>query len=298
MISLKQIQYALAVEKTKHFKKAADLCSVSQSTLSTAISEFEKQLDLQVFERDNKRVLITPVGEKILQKIRKIKIEVDDLYQCSKAHKALLSYPLSLGIIPTIGPFLLPKVLPEVRKQYPDFKLVLEEGQSQVLVNKVKNGELDTAIIALPYHTDGLHCFEFWQEDFYVIAHKKNNMISGKETTSQELDKSQLLLLEEGHCLKDHALSVCKFMRSEVDSSFSGTSLYTLIQMVSAKMGVTFVPEMSLGQLLHKSTELKASHLNEPSPHRKIAFITRLNFSGVNNIELLIKIFRQQLKLF
>ncbi|MFK5894373.1 MAG: LysR substrate-binding domain-containing protein, partial [Pseudomonadota bacterium] len=251
---------------------------------------------LQVFERDNKKVFITPVGEKILQKIHQIEIDIGDLYQYSKAQKALLSYPLSLGIIPTIGPFLLPKVLPEVRKQYPNSQLILEEAQSQVLVNKVRNGELDTAIIALPYNTEGLHCFEFWQEDFYIIAHKTNNMILGKETSSHELDKSQLLLLEEGHCLKDHALSVCKFIRSEMGSSFSGTSLYTLIQMVSAKMGITFVPEMSLRQLLHDNKELKISHLNEPTPHRKIAFITRLNFSGVNNIELLIKIFRQQLK--
>ncbi len=295
MISLKQIKYALAVEKTKHFREAAELCSVSQSTLSTGVSEFEKQLGLQIFERDNKQVLITPVGRDILNRARKVQIEIDDLYQFSKVYKVSLSYPLSLGIIPTIGPYLLPIVLPQVRKQYPDFQVILEESQSKILVNKVKNGELDAAIIALPFDTEGLHCFEFWQEDFYIISHKSDDSISKDEIASDELDKSKLLLLQDGHCLKDHALAACAFKRSQIDASFSGTSLYTLIQMVSTKMGTTFVPQMALKQLLHNNSELKVSHLNEPSPHRKIAFITRLNFNRVNDIELLKTIFKQQL---
>jgi len=295
MITLKQIHYALAVEKTRHFKKAADICHVSQSALSTAISEMEKQLDIHIFERDNKKVFITPIGKQLLQKAHQIKIEVDEFYQLSKTQKKLLSYPLSVGIIPTIGPFLLPKVLPEVRRQYPYFQIMLEEAQSHVLVNKVKNGDLDTAIIALPYPTEGLHTFEFLQEDFFLISHKSDALIQDAEISSHELDKSNLLLLEDGHCLKDQALAICQFQKTEIGRSFSGTSLYTLIQMVCARMGVTFVPKMALDQLLHDSNELNVAHLNEPGPHRKIAFITRLNYAGVKNIELLIKIFRQQL---
>lgn len=295
MISLKQIHYALAVEKTRHFKKAADLCAISQSALSTAISELEKQLSIQIFERDNKKVLITLIGEQFLQKARKVSMDVEELYQFSRDQKSLLSYPISLGIIPTIGPYLLPKVLPQIRKQYPDCQIILEEAQSEILVNKVRNGELDTAIIALPYHTEGLHTFEFWQEDFYLIAHKSDKLFQQKEITSKELDKTQLLLLAEGHCLKDHALSACKFQRTEMGTSFSGTSLYTLIQMVSARMGITFVPEMALKQLVHDNTELEVAHLNEPGPHRRIAFITRLNYGGVKNIELLMNMFQQEL---
>ena len=296
MFSLKQIHYALALEKHRHFKKAAELCNVSQSALSTAISELEKQLKVQIFERNNKKVLVTPVGIQILNKFQKIQIDIDELYQFSRAKKSLLNYSLKLGVIPTIGPYLLPKVLPEVRKQYPDFKLILEEGQSQVLIDKVRNGELDTAIIALPYNTEGLHAFTFYQEEFYIAAHKNHPLIQQQEISSKELEKEPLLLLADGHCLKDHALSVCNFQRTDISSTFAGTSLYTLIQMVSAQMGITFVPEMGLNYLLHENSELRVAHLNEPGPHRKIAFITRLNYAGVNDIELLIKIFKHQLE--
>jgi len=297
MISLKQITYILAVAKTLHFKKAAELCSVSQSALSTAITEMEKQLGFQVFERDNKKVLITPIGKQCLEKAHNIKIQMDDLYQLGRALKSPLSYPMSLGVIPTIGPYLLPRVLPGVRHQYPDFQLRIIEDQSHVLVDKVKNGELDTAVLALPYDIDGLLAFEFWQEDFYWIAHCDDRLALQKEITSAELKQSRLMLLKDGHCLKDHALAACKLPSSETDSSLASTSLNTLVQMVAGRMGTTLVPAMALDQLLSGNSELKAAHLNEPGPHRKIAFIIRPNYPGVKNIELLKQVFRQQLKL-
>ena len=296
MISLKQLHYALAVNKTRHFKKAAEMCSVSQSALSTAISELENQLGIQVFERDNKKVLTTPVGEQFLQKAQHIMLGVDDLYKLAEAQKRPLSYPMTLGVIPTIGPYLLPKVLPEVRKQYPDFQLRIVEEQSHVLVDMVRNGEIDTAILALPYSVEGLHVFEFWQEDFFMVTHKSDEHAQQKEITSDELRDARLLLLKDGHCLKEHALAACKLQSSEADNSLAATSLYTLIQMVAGRMGSTLVPEMALDQLLSDSSELKAIHLNEPGPHRKIAFIARLNYAGVNNIELLMKLFRSQLQ--
>jgi len=296
MISLKQITYALAVEQTLHFRKAAELCSVSQSALSTAITEMEKQLGLHIFERDNKKVLITPVGKLCLDKARKIKLQMDDLYQMGQSMAEPLSHPMSLGIIPTIGPYLLPKVLPEVRQQYPDFQLSIIEEQSRVLVNKVRNGELDTAILALPYNIEGLLSFEFWKEDFYWIAHHDDVRTQKKEITSNELIHSQLMLLKDGHCLKDHALAACKLASSETDTSLASTSLNTLIQMVAGKMGTTLVPAMALNQLLSGNAELKAAHLNEPGPHRTIAFITRPNYPGVKNIELLIAMFRKELQ--
>jgi len=297
MISLKQISYILAVEKTLHFKKAAEMCSVSQSALSTAITEMEKQLGFQVFERDNKKVLITPVGAQCLKTARQIKRQMDDLNQLGKALKAPLSYPMTLGIIPTIGPYLLPSVLPSVRQQYPDFQLRIIEDQSHNLVNKVKNGELDTAILALPFDIEGLLAFEFWEEDFYWITCSDDVLAQKKEIISDELKQSHLMLLEDGHCLKNHALAACKLSSSETDSSLASTSLNMLIQMVAGRMGTTFIPAMALNQLLSGNSELKAVHLNEPGPHRKIAFITRANYPGVNNIELLIKLFRQQLNL-
>jgi len=296
MISLKQVTYILAVEKTLHFKRAAEMCSVSQSALSTAITEMEKQLGFQVFERDNKKVLITPVGEQCLQKARSIKLQMDDLYQLGQALKEPLSYPMSVGSIPTIGPYLLPKVLPEVRNQYPNFQLRIIEEQSHVLVEKVRTGELDTAILALPFELEGLLAFEFWEEDFYWVTHVDNENADQKEITSAELKESRLMLLKDGHCLKEHALAACKLPAAETDNSLASTSLNMLVQMVAGHMGTTLVPEMALNQLITGNPELKATHLNEPGPHRKIAFITRPNYAGVKNIELLIRLFRQALK--
>ncbi|NRB79342.1 MAG: LysR family transcriptional regulator [Saccharospirillaceae bacterium] len=293
MITLKQIHYALSVGKTKHFKKASLQCFVSQSTLSTAISEMESQLGVQIFERDNKQVLVTAVGEKVLNQIRLIQQQTDDLYTMIKSLDAPLSSALSIGVIPTIGPYLLPLILPSVRDQYPDLKLSIIEDQSHVLVEKVKSGELDTAILALPYPIEGLHVFEFWQEDFYYVSSNKQPFMS--EIKADQINAEQLMLLQDGHCLKDQALATCSLPVSALKKRVSGTRLYTLVQMVAGNMGVTLVPKMALLSLVKNNKELQASHLNEPSPHRRIAMITRLNYAGVESIELLMDLFKKSL---
>lgn len=195
----------------------------------------------------------------------------------------------------TIGPYLLPKVLPGVRRRYPLLQLRIMEEQSHALVDMVRNGELDTAILALPFDIDGLLRFEFWEEDFYWITHQDDSHSIPKEITGDELKQSHLMLLKEGHCLKDHVLAACKLQPSETDAALAATSLNTLMQMVAGRMGTTLVPEMALGQLLGSDSELKAAHLNEPGPHRRIAFIARPNYAGVNNIEKLIQLFRREL---
>ena len=298
MISLKQLNYALAVEKTLHFKKAAEMCNVSQSALSTAISEMEKQLGIQVFERNNKKVLVTAEGLLLLNKAKNIKREMDELQQLSQLSKTVLSTPMTMGVIPTIGPYLLPKVLPEVRQQYPDFKLKIVEDQSHVLVDMVRNGDLDCAVLALPYPIDGLMAFEFWQEDFYWVSHKDECPNQVTEITSAELELEKLMLLKDGHCLKDHALAACSLQAEKKESELNSTSLHTLIQMVAGKLGTTLVPQMALDQLIHDDSELRAIHLNEPGPHRSIAFIIRPNYVKVKDIETLQSIFKQQLQVF
>lgn len=295
MVSLKQLTYALTVEKTRHFKQAADICAVSQSALSTAIAELESQLDIQIFERDNKKVLVTPIGREILEKAREIKLGVDDLHQIAAGQKSPLSQAMTLGVIPSIGPYLLPRVLPEVRRSYPNFPLTIIEDQSHVLVERVKNGSLDTAVLALPYALEGLHTFEFWQENFCLICHRDDAQASKTELSSDQLDTSRLLLLRDGHCLKEHALAVCKLKRKERDNSLAATSLHTLVQMVAGKMGITLIPEMAKKQLLTGNSELKSIPLSEPGPHRRIAFIARLNYVGVNNLEILMNLFKKQL---
>ncbi len=296
MISLKQIKYALAVEKQLHFRKAAEECSVSQSALSTALSEMEKQLGFAVFERDNKKVLVTPIGQRFLDKAREIQLQVDDLLRLSQNQSAVLTYPMSVGIIPTICPYILPKVLPTLSSEYPNFELNVVEEQSAPLLDMVRSGEIDTAILALPYPTEGLLTFEFWEEDLYWITHKDEDMADTDIVTAEELEDQKLMLLKDGHCLKDQALSACR-MGSEKAQSLSATSLSTLIQLVVGRLGSTLIPAMALEQLLANSTALKAKRLAEPGPHRRIAFVVRPNYASVNNIEALMQIFKSQLKL-
>lgn len=296
MISLKQLTYALAIEKTLHFKKAAEACNVSQSALSTAITELEKQLDVTIFERNNKQVLVTENGQLILNKAKKIKVELDELLQISTLHKEPFFNPMKIGVIPTIGPYLLPKVLPEVRKQYPDFKLRIIEEQSNKLVDKVREGEIDAAILALPFPIEGLMSFNFWEEDFYWICHKDECPSKLQEITSEELEIEKLMLLKDGHCLKEHALAACSLQNKTQEPEFDSATLHTLIQMVAGKLGTTLVPQMALDQLIHNESELRAIHLNEPGPHRSIALIIRPNYVRTNELTTLMNIFKEQLK--
>ena len=295
MITLRQLTYALAVEKHLHFRKAAEECSVSQSALSTALNELEKQLGFLIFERDNKKVLVTPVGKQALDKAVEVMLHLDDLYKLAESQRAPLTYTISVGIIPTIAPYLLPVVLPELNAQYPDLQLSIVEEQSHVLVEKVRTGEIDTAVLALPYTCDGLLTFEFWQEDFYWITHRDDAFASRKEVAADELEQSKLMLLKEGHCLKDQALSACQFS-SSAQHGLSATSLNTLIQLVAGKFGSTLVPHMALDHLITNNPLLSSARLSEPGPHRRIAFIVRPGYPGLNNIELLMAVFSKSMK--
>lgn len=286
MISLKQIRYALAVEEFLHFKKAAESCAISQSALSTAITDMERQLGFAVFERDNKKVLITPLGEQVLVYAKTIYVQMNDLMSLSGQMQQPLSSSLSLGIIPTIAPFLLPKVLPEIHSQYAKLDLKIEEDQSQVLVRKVLDGQLDCAILALPYECPGLLTFSFWQEDFHLIAHKTDPLGKKSAVSAEELMASNLMLLKDGHCLKDQALQVCSIDSASAYEA-SGTSLSTLVQLVAGNLGTTLVPAMALEQLVNSNPQLMAIAIDEPGPHREIAFIVRPNYPGLANIELL-----------
>ncbi len=287
MISLKQLNYALAVEKNLHFKRAAEQCHVSQSALSTALSELEKQLGLQIFERDNKKVLVTPVGKQVLAQAREVLSRVDELQHLADLDKAPLSFPLTIGVIPTIAPYLLPKLLPLLNEQYPEASLNIVEDQSHVLVEMLRQGELDSAILALPYPSEGLLSLEFWQEDFYWIALKKDARGKSKGITGEELEHSRLMLLKEGHCLKDHILDACQLPPQTANHGFGATSLNTLVQMVMGNLGTTLIPEMALDQLTGENKALSAVHLDEPGPHRRIAFLIRPNYTRMGAVEVL-----------
>ena len=296
MITLRQLEFALAVAKHRHFKRAAEECNISQSALSLGIAELEKQLDTQIFERNNKQVLITPIGEEILVRAQRVFSEINDLTTRAQSHQTPLAYPMTVGMIPTIAPYLLPKVLPELKAQYPNFRMIVVEQQTERLLEQVRYGHIDTAIIALPYPVDGLHTFEFWQEDFFAVFPSDDSLADLKTISSDQLSTANLMLLGEGHCLTDQALNVCSFDRDEFKSNFSDASLNTLIQMALAGMGTTLIPEMALQQVRRQNNDVATIPLTEKGPHRRIAFVTRLNYARVDDVNLLATIFKKALE--
>ena len=295
MLTFKQIDYALAVGKNLHFKKAADECYVSPSTLSNAITELETQLGVKIFERNNKKVIVTSLGHEILSKAKKIKLEVKNIHELAQHNVDGLSSSLSIGIIPTISPYFLPLVLPKIQKEFSNLQLKIEEGQSQILTNRVKEGDLDMAILALPYDLQDLMSFKFWEEDFFWVSHSQNKNAGKSEIRASELEHSELMLLEDGHCLKDHILDACN-IDSSSQYSLKASSLNTLIQLVKGKMGTTLVPKMALKELVGNKKDLSISHLDEPGPHREIALIIRPNYAGMESVKVLIDFFGNSLR--
>jgi LysR family hydrogen peroxide-inducible transcriptional activator len=297
MITLRQIRYALALEQTLHFGKAAELCAISQSALSTALAEMERQLGFPIFERDNKKVLVTPLGRDVLDKARRIKLEVEDLERLAEAYRTPLSTPLAIGIIPTIAPYLLPRILPALQAEYPNLELKLSEAQSLRIVEQVRAGELDAGILALPFDVEGLLAFPFWRENFWWVTQADDPLARARKIRADEIDSSRLMLLEDGHCLREHALAVCRL--TDVGTkrqSLSATSLPTLVQLVAGRLGSTLVPEMAVPALVDANPALARIALAEPGPHREIAIIVRPTYPGMRSIEVLKSLFARELK--
>ncbi|MDA8604798.1 LysR family transcriptional regulator [Gammaproteobacteria bacterium] len=293
MFSIKQLNYALAVAKRLHFKKAADDCFVSPSTLSNAIAELENQIGFQIFERTNKKVIVTKLGLELLKKVETIQFHIEDIKNLGEKQKAPLSSPLTIGIIPTVGPYLLPLVLPKLKKYYPNLKLKILESKSSSLVQKVNDGDLDMAILALPYNLRGLLSFKFWEENFYYISHKNNKY--KKSLKAKDINFSELMLLDDGHCLKNHVLAACKINDNQ-QFSMEASSLATLIQLVANNMGSTLVPHMSVKHLINTNSKIKKAILNEPGPHRELAIIVRPTYTDTENVIFLKDIFKNELK--
>ena len=295
MITLKQINYALSIQKNLHFKKAADECFVSPSTLSNAIHEMEAQLGTQIFERDNKKVIVTRSGEEILNKAKEIKIQMQDIYKYGKNNNSVANSSISMGIIPTVGPYFLPLILPALKEKFPNLNLKIIEGQSSQLVTKVKDGDLDMAILALPFDIKGLLALKFWKENFFLISHKEEMLNKENKIKAKNIDTSNLLVLEDGHCLKKHIISVCK-ISAKKKFSMESSSIGTLIQLVAGKMGKTLLPKLAVNQLVESIPDLIETELDEPGPHRELAVIIRPKYSGFKSIEELIEIFKTELK--
>ncbi len=285
--SIRQLQYFVAVVELRHFGQAAERCFVTQSTLSAGIQELESLLGAQLLERNKRKVMPTPLGLALADKARQIIEMTTDLVQQAQGEKGALAGTLRLGVIPTIGPFLLPRVLPDIRQHYPALKLQLIEDQTTRLIERLNNGRIDSAILALPY---GLGDFEFeifWQEIFYVAFPPEHQLSHGGSISSAELPSDEIMLLEEGQCMRDHALSACHPHDKHHKATLQGTSLYTMIEMVAGGQGITFIPEMAVDSALVQQSYISLRPLKEKGPHREIALMWRPTYQRKDDLKLL-----------
>lgn len=294
MITLRQIQFALAVSRHKHFKRAAEECNVSQSALSLGIAEMEKHLGVVIFERNNKQVVVTPIGQELLTRAQKIFLDAQQLVERAHAGNGELNYGMSIGFIPTIAPYLLPATLPLLREYHPNFDMNIHEDVSERLVSMVSNGLLDAAVLALPFDVEGLNVLEISHEIFYALVHENHKLSQFSKVTPKQL-KDLPLLLSEGHCLRNHIVEVCELENDNSHhESFRHASLNTLVHMAVNNMGITLIPEMALPSIANYPS-LKAIKLDKPGPHRRLVLVTRPNYPRENELKRLIQLFQNAL---
>jgi LysR family hydrogen peroxide-inducible transcriptional activator len=290
--TLKQLKYFIALSETLNFTQAAERCFVGQSTLSTGLKELEDTLGVQLVERDRQKVSLTPVGFEVLERARSILSSGEDLLDYIQESAGVTKGYVRLGVIPTIAPFVLPKLLPLLRKTYPELKVLLREDLTQHLLHKVRNYELDFALIALPFDTNGLLVKEIFDDEFWLIGPVNHPALKNPDVRMTHQMTDQILLLEEGHCLRDHTLMACKKTEINQEHGAEATSLLTLVQMVASEIGLALLPEMAIKAGILKHTNLIARPLLPPSPRRKIALIARTSTARIevfNQISQLIK---------
>ncbi|MCH8176153.1 MAG: hydrogen peroxide-inducible genes activator [Proteobacteria bacterium] len=275
MPSIKQLKYLCAVAEHKHFSKAAAACHVTQSTLSVAIQDLESRLGVVVFERNKKTVLITPLGEKLLHQARGILGAVEDFVSLARANEGALSGEIRLGVIPTIGPFILPPILKNLRKSYPKLKLYLKEALSAQLLLQLQQGRLDLIMLAFPYAMPDMETVSLFRDEFLLCLPPGHRLEKVKQVKQQQLRGESILLLEEGHCLRDHALEACKLQSADTDLVYQGTSLHTLVQMVANGLGVTLLPEMAVQANVLGDTHLQLKHFSSENVSREIGMAWR-----------------------
>lgn len=285
--SMRQLQYFLAVVELRHFGRAAERCFVTQSTLSAGIQDLETLLGVQLFERSKRKVMPTPMGLALADKAQQIVDLGAEMVQLAEGGQGPLVGALRLGVIPTIGPFLLPRVLPAIRKRYPRLELLLVEDQTAKLIERLHRGQLDCAILALPYDLPGLAYEVFWQENFHVAFPKGHPLGRGGALPATELPLDELMLLEEGHCMREHALSACQRQGAARNTTVQGTSLYTLIEMVAGGQGITFIPALAADSALVKQSGICLRALAEKGPHREIGLVWRATFPRQDDLRLL-----------
>ncbi|MGN6376667.1 MAG: hydrogen peroxide-inducible genes activator [Sphingomonas sp.] len=273
--TLKQLQYLVALRDHGHFGRAAEACFVTQSTLSAGIRELETLIGVTLVERTRRVVRFTPLGDSIANKARRVLREAEELGDLARAAGRPLSGEMRMSVIPTIAPFMLPRILPHLRRDYPDLKLFLREEPSAAACEGLHNGRTDCVLLALPYACGEVTAQPLFEDRLFVAAPDGEPPVSAAVVHPAEIDESRLLLLEDGHCLKDHALAACNRPELRAEAAMLGTSLHTVVQMVENGLGVTMLPEMAIKAGILANTHLAARPLQADNPSRTVALVWR-----------------------
>jgi len=298
--TLRQLAYLVSLSERLSFRLAAEAQFVSQSTLSAGIKELERVLGVQLVERDTRHVRLTAIGEDAAARGREILAAATDLAQSARSAARPLSGPLRLGAIPTIAPYLLPGVLPALRRAHGELRLYLREDLTGRLLERLRAGSLDVALIALPYDTGDLYVRELFKDEFSFVAREADPAVKHRDVALRKVDTSDMLLLEEGHCLRDHVIAACGPRRGapagsgDRGSRIEATSLTTLIQMVEGGLGVTLLPRISLDAGILKGTRLVSRPFSSPAPSRMLALVARRTSPRLRDADLLAEFLIEQ----
>jgi LysR family hydrogen peroxide-inducible transcriptional activator len=261
--TIKQLRYFVALTETEHFGRAAEACFVSQSAFSNAIQELESLLEVQLVDRTNRSVTITAMGQQLATQARLCLRDVESLVEMARGQREPLTGELHLGVIPTIAPFLLPSALPKLRRKYPKLELYLHEDQSQRIFERLMDGELDVILLAFPYDMRGVKMLPLFKDRFALAYRQGTERVDPDNYRFSRLDADSILLLEDGHCLRDHALAACKIRNTQKVRRIGASSILTLVEMVDADLGITFLPEMARDSLILKNTRVRMKPLEE-----------------------------------
>jgi len=284
--TVKQLRYFVALSEAGHFGRAAQASCVSQSAFSTAIQDLETLLGTQLVDRTNRQVTITAIGREVATQARLCLRDIEDLMQVAGQRRKPLSGDLRLGVIPTIAPFLLPRVLPALRRTYPELKLFLTEDRTQRLHERLLNGDLDLLLLALPYDLRGTEELPLFKDRFLLACRDGTERVDPEQYRFNRLDADSILLLEDGHCLREHALAACRIRDSEKVSRFAASSVLTLVEMVDADLGITFLPEMAEKSALLRNTRVRLYPIRDDS-YRTIGLAWRKGSGRAEEFTLL-----------
>ncbi len=290
--TLKQLQYLVALHDHGNFGKAAEACFVSQSTLSAGLRELESLIGVTLVERNRRVVRFTALGERIVEKARRVVREAEELGDMVKAGGKPLAGELRMGVIPTIAPFLLPRLLPSMRRDWPDLKLYLREETSAAACDSLHRGRLDCVLLALPYACGDVESAVLFDDPLYVAYPKGER--PPEPISPEVIDETRLLMLEDGHCLKDHILSACNRPDLRSEAKMLGTSLHTLVQMVDNGLGMTMLPQMAIDAGILNQTSVEARPLAAEHPSRTIALVWRKASPRSKEFQMLADVLRQE----